>query len=165
MSTKLVQKGHCCRFANHKPPFPSGHTWCIVWRLWGALFFAHCTDHPMQAQNPSYVKSNPKWKWHARGQQAHRATPWTWRLAIDWGKRRNCWQRPRVHAGSAPFQCRAGVSTVGFVLPPPWMELSWIARPQNWQIFFLFYKNVLQGRSGRFYLGPRNTASSSNLNF
>ena len=40
------------------PPFPGGHAWCIVWRLWGALFFAHCTDLPMQAQNPLFVKSN-----------------------------------------------------------------------------------------------------------
>ena len=67
------------------PPFLSGHTWCIVWRLRGALFFAHCTGHPMQTQNASFVRSNLKWKLHARGQQAHRATPWTWRLAIEWG--------------------------------------------------------------------------------
>ena len=61
----------------------------------------------------------------------------------------NCCEQPGVHAGS-PFQCRAGVSTVGLVLPPPWMESSWITRPlQTEKADRSFTKTCYRGSFGK----------------
>ena len=156
-----------------QPLHLSGHAWCTIWRLWGALFFTHCTGHPMQAQNPSIgwlgswsstqiVKSSPKWKWHAGVTKyiepllEHEDSYWLRKTEeLLRAARSSCW----ISTIPVSFWRLNG----WFCPASSWMESSWITRPlqKNWHIL---YKNMLQGgRSGSFYLGPQNTASSSTL--